>query len=166
MMKQIKTLLIATAMFVGANQMNAQSKIAHINVNELLAKMPEMTAAKAQLEKLSKTFDTEYKTMVDEYQTKMKKYESEAQTATEAVNGTRAKEMQDMGQRIQQYRDTAQKQLQDKETEVVKPIMDKARASITKVSKAKGFQYVLDSATLIVAEGQDLMADVKKDLGF
>jgi outer membrane protein len=166
MMKQIKTLLIATVMFFGASTMNAQTKTAHIDVSDLLSKMPQMTAAKAQLDKLSKTLDTEYSTMVTEYQTKMKKYEGEAQTATQALNETRAKEMQDMGQRIQQYRDDASKQLQTKEAEIVKPIMDKAKAAIIKVGKAKGFQYVMDSASLILADGPDLMVDVKKELGF
>lgn len=166
MMKQIKTLLIAAVMFLGANTMNAQTKTAHIDVNDLLAKMPEMTSAKAQLEKLNKTFETEYSTMVTEYQTKMKKYEGEATTQTEAINETRAKEMQDMGQRIQQYRDTAQKQLQEKEVEIVKPIMDKAKAAIVKVAKAKGYQYVMDSASLILADGPNLFDDVKKELKF
>jgi len=166
MMKQIKTLLIAAVMFFGASQMNAQTKTAHIDVNDLLAKMPEMTSAKAQLEKLNKTFDAEYSTMVTEYQTKMKKYEGEAATQTETINETRAKEMQDMGQRIQQYRDNAQKQMQEKEMEIVKPIMDKAKAAIVKVGKAKGFQYVLDSSSLILADGPNLMDDVKKELKF
>ncbi len=166
-MKQIKTLLTAAAfMLLGTTTMNAQSKIAYIDVNDLLAKMPEMTSAKAQLDKLSKTFDAEYGTMVTEYQTKMKKYEGEAPTATEAINETRAKEMQDMGQRIQQYRDSAQKQLQDKEMEIVKPIMDKAKAAIVKVGKAKGFQFVVDGASLILADGPNLMEDVKKELKF
>jgi outer membrane protein len=165
-MKQIKTLLIAAVMFFGASTMNAQTKVAHIDVQDLLSKMPEMTSAKAQLDKLSKTFDTEYGTMVTEYQTKMKKYEGEAATTTEAINETRAKEMQDMGQRIQQYRDSAQKQLQDKEQEIVKPIMDKAKAAIIKVGKAKGYQYVMDSASLILSDGPNLIEDVKKELKF
>jgi outer membrane protein len=166
MMKKIKTLLIATALFLGATTMNAQTKTAHIDVNDLLSKMPEMTSAKAQLEKLSKSLDGEYAKMVTEYQEKMKKYEAEAQTATQALNETRAKEMQDMGQRIQQFRDGASKQLQDKEAEIVKPIMDKAKAAIIKVGKAKGFQYVIDSASVILADGPDLMLDVKKELKF
>lgn len=165
-MKQIKTLLIAAVMFFGASTMNAQTKVAHIDVQDLLSKMPEITAANAQLEKLSKTFDTEYGTMVTEYQTKMKKYEGEAATATEAINETRAKEMQDMGQRIQQYRDTAQKQLQDKEQEVKKPIMEKVKAAIIKVGKAKGYQYVMDASSLILADGPNLFEDVKKELKF
>ncbi len=163
-MKQVKTLLIAAIMMLGASTMNAQSKTAHIDVQELLAKMPEMTAAKAQLETQSKTYDGEYSKMVTEYQTKMKKYEGEAATAGDAENEKRAKEMQEMGQRIQQYRDSAQKQLQDKETEIVKPIMDKAKAAIVKVAKAKGYQYVMDASSLIVAEGPNLLEDVIKEL--
>jgi outer membrane protein len=128
--------------------------------------MPEMTAAKAQLETLSKTLDTEYSKMVNEYQTKMKKYESEAQTAGDAENEKRAKEMQDMGQRIQQYRDSAQKQISEKEAEIVKPIMDKAKAAVVKVAKAKGYQYVMDASSLIVADGPNLFEDVKKELKF
>lgn len=165
-MKQIKSLLIAAVMFFGVSEMNAQSKVAHIDVQELLSKMPEMTAAKAQLETLSKTLDTEYSKMVNEYQTKMKKYESEAQTAGDAENEKRAKEMQDMGQRIQQYRDSAQKQISEKEAEIVKPIMDKAKAAVVKVAKAKGYQYVMDASSLIVADGPNLFEDVKKELKF
>ena len=40
------------------------------------------------------------------------------------------------------------------------------KASIVKVGKAKGFQYVLNSEGLLLADGQNLTADVKKDLGF
>ncbi|AMO20805.2 hypothetical protein B0A78_01605 [Flavobacterium columnare NBRC 100251 = ATCC 23463] len=166
MMKQLKSLLIATVMFLGISGMNAQSKTAHIDVQQLLSKMPEMTTAKAQLETLSKTLDAEYSKMVTEYQTKMKKYESEAQTAGDAENEKRAKEMQDMGQRIQQYRDNAQKQISDKETEVVKPIMEKAKTAVIKVARAKGFQYVMDSSALILADGPNLFEDVKKELKF
>lgn len=163
-MKQFKTLLIAGLMFLGASQMNAQSKIAHIDVQDLLAKMPEMVSANAQIKTLSDKFDAQYKTMVEEYQTKMKKYEAEAATAGDALNETRAKEMQDMGQRIQQFRDSAQKQLSDKEMEVKKPLIEKVKAAIIKVGKAKGYQYVADASAFILADGPDLMEDVKKEL--
>ncbi len=165
-MKQIKTLFIAALTLFGASTLMAQTKTAHIDVNELLGKMPEMVTAKAQLEKLSKTLDVEYTTMVTEYQNKMKKYEGEATTQTEAINETRAKEMQDMGQRIQQYRDGAQKQLQDKQMEIEKPIYDKIKVAIQKVGRAKGYQYVVDAAGLILADGPNLMDDVKKELKF
>src|SRR6187402_148410 len=123
MMKQFKTLVIVAIMIVSGNQaMNAQAKVAHVDVSEIMAKMPAMLEAQKQLEKLSGTYDTEYKTMVEEYQNKLKKYEQEATTVTEAVNDSRSKEVQDMQKRIVDYRDNAQKELQQKESDIVKPI--------------------------------------------
>ncbi len=167
MMKQFKTLAMVALLFIAGNQaMNAQAKTAHVDVSDLLSKMPAMLDAQKQLEKLSGTYDTEYKTMVEEYQNKLKKYEQEASTVTEAVNETRSKEVQDMQKRIVDYRDNAQKELQQKEADIVKPIMEKVKASIQKVGKAKGYQYVLNSEGLLLADGPNITADVKKDLGF
>nr|WP_314897646.1 OmpH family outer membrane protein [uncultured Flavobacterium sp.] len=166
-MKQIKTLLIAGILFFGANQtINAQAKTAHVDVSEIMSKMPAMLDAQKQLEKLSGTYDADYKKMVEEYQAKLKKYEAESATVTEAINGERSKEVQDMQKRIVDFRDNAQKELQQKESDIVKPLMEKVRTSIQKVGKAKGFQYVLDGSTLLLADGPNLTADVKKDLGF
>jgi outer membrane protein len=166
-MKQFKTLLIAAILFIGANQISsAQTKVAHVDVSEIMGKMPAILDAQKQLQTLGTTYDTDYKKMVDEYQAKLKKYEAESATATEAINGERSKEVQDMQKRIVDFRDNAQKELQNKESEIMKPIMEKVKASIAKVGKAKGFQYVLDSSTLLLADGTNITIDVKKDLGF
>lgn len=166
-MKQFKTLLIAAIFILGANQtINAQAKTAHVDVSEIMTKMPAMLDAQKQLDKLSTTYDAEYKKMVEEYQAKITKYKAESTTVTEAVNEGRSKEVQDMEKRIVEYRDNAQKQLQQKESDIVKPLMEKVRASIQKVGKAKGFQYVLDGSSLLLADGPNLTMDVKKDLGF
>ena len=142
-MKRLKSLLIAGVLFFGTMQtINAQAKTAHVDVNEIISKMPAMLDSQKQLEKLSATYDAEYKTMAEEYQAKIKKYDQEASTVTDAVNQTRQQEVQDLGKRITDYRDNAQKELQKKETDLVKPLMDKIRASIAKVGKAKGYQYV------------------------
>lgn len=168
-MKQIKTLLIALTLFVGT-QINAQAKIAHIDVQELMTSMPEMKTAQTQIDKIKEQYDKEYRTMVQEYQTKLQKYEQEAPTAGEATNEARSKEMQDMGGRIQQYQQSAAKELEQKQMDLLKPILEKAQAAIQKVAKAKGVNYVLDATSpgtlLFVDGGIDLMADVKKELKF
>ena len=166
-MKQIKTLLIAAILMLGANQtITAQAKTAHVDVSEIMTKMPAMLDAQKQLEKLSTTYDADYKKMVEEYQAKLKKYEAEAATVTEAINGDRSKEVQDMQKRIVDYRDNAQKELQQKESDIVKPLMEKVRASIQKVGKANLIIHLPQRSTLLLADGPNLTADVKKDLGF
>ena len=64
-MKKMKTILVALAIFVGATSfVNAQSKVAHINAQELIEAMPEYKAAQTSLEKVQKTYDTEIKAML------------------------------------------------------------------------------------------------------
>ena len=168
-MKQLRNLFIAIVLFFGAQEVNAQTKVGHIDVSALMTSMPAMKAAEAQLTKLREGYDTEYKKLVAEYQTKAAQYQKEAETAGDVLNQTRSQEMQDMGTRIQKYQDDASKSLQDKQIELQKPLTEKALAAIQKVARAKGVQYVLDSTVgsgVLLADGMDLLADVKKELGF
>ena len=53
--------------------------------------------------------------------------------------------------------------------DLMTPLLEKARDAITKVGKDQGFNYVVDSSPnggVILANGKDLLEDVKKELGF
>jgi outer membrane protein len=54
---------------------------------------------------------------------KLKKYEAESATVSDAINGDRSKEVQDMQKKIVDFRDNAQKN--KKESDIVKPLMEK-----------------------------------------
>lgn len=168
-MKQFKTLFIALALILGATSFaNAQTKVAHIATQELIESMPAYKSAMSQLEKLQKTYDAEIKDMLAEAQGTMQRYQAEAETKTEEENAKRAGELQATERRIQEHSQKARQDLQKKETDLIRPVIEKARVAIQKVAKAKGYQYVLDSTTgtgVILADGYDLMADVKKELG-
>lgn len=166
-MKHFKTLLLAAALCVGSiGFVGAQSKIAHINTQELIQAMPEMKDAKAQLETLSKTYQTDLQNMGTEFQNKVKQYDSEAATKTQEENTKRAQEVQTMEQNIRQYQAKAQQDLQKKEFDLLKPITEKAKDKILEVARAQGYEYVLDSSqgATIMADGKDLLPDVKKAL--
>lgn len=165
-MKRFKTLLFAAILFLGLTSfMQAQSKVAHINTQDLIQAMPEYKTAQSEIEKLGKTYEAEIKELATTLQNKMKQYDSEASSQTDEENSKRVQEVQGLEQNIRQYQSTAQQDLQKKEFELIKPITEKAKAAIDKVAKAQGFNYVLDAATLIVADGKDLINDVKAELG-
>ena len=168
-MKHLKTLLFAAALLIGTSFMNAQSKVAHINTQELVDAMPAMISAKAELEKLAKTYETDIKTMATELQNKVTQYDAEASTKTQEENTKRMTEVQGMETSIRQYQAQAQQELSKKEAELLEPILKRAKEAVVKVAKAQGFDYVLDSTAgqgVILADGKDLLADVKKELGF
>ncbi|MAN58540.1 MAG: hypothetical protein CMC08_01740 [Flavobacteriaceae bacterium] len=168
-MKKFKLVAVALVLFMGATSfVSAQTKVAHINTQELVEAMPQMKEAQNQLDKLRTTYDTEIKNMMKEYDGKIKQYDSEAGSKTDEENQKRVSEVQGMQNNIANYRQEAMKQLQQKEVDLLQPILEKARAAIQKVARAKGYLYVMDSTTgsgLILADGPDLMADVKKELG-
>lgn len=169
-MKQFKTFLFATALFLGATTLStAQSKVAHIDSQALIGAMPETKAAQADIEKLEKTYQTSIEEMITEYQNKIKRYDAEAATQTDDENAKRMTEVETMQRSIREYQGQAQEDLQKKQFELLKPITEKVKAAIIKVAKAQGYDYVLESTPnngiVIMAEGKDLIADVKKELG-
>ena len=165
-MKKMKSLFVAIMLFIGATSfVNAQSKIAHIDTQALAEAMPEMKAAQSQLEKLQRTYDTEIKTLSKEFETKLKQYEVEAESKTAEVNAKRAEEVQGMQANINAYRQGALEDLQKKQEDLIAPILEKARTAIQKVGRSQGYECVLDSSSLLLAEGKDLLVDVKKELG-
>ncbi|RSK39815.1 OmpH family outer membrane protein [Mangrovimonas spongiae] len=169
-MKNFKTLFFTAALFIGMMGFaQAQSKVAHISTQELISAMPETKAAEAEIEKLGKTYEADIQSMITEYQNKAKQYEAEVDTKTDEENQKRGLELQTMQQNIQQYRGTAQQEMQKKELDLLKPITERAKAAILKVARAQGFDYVLDSSQgsgVIMSDGKNLLDDVKKELGF
>ena len=169
-MKQLKTFVIAIALVIGASSYaNAQSKVAHINVQQLVNEMPETKSAQAEIKKLEQTYRADLESSAKELQNLYTKYQNEAATKTKEENEKRAEDVRQRELNIRQAEQMAGKELQEKQVELLQPIIQKANDAIQKVAKAQGFNYVLDASNgsgVIFADGKDLMADVKKELGF
>lgn len=147
----------------------AQSKVAHIDTQQLFAEMPEVIAAQKELEKLEKTYTTDIENSLKEFQAKAQSYAADVENQTEITNQARQKELESLQQNIQGFRETAAQDLQKKQVEMMRPLYDKARQAIEKVAAALGFDYVLDASQgggVLVANGKNIMPEVKKELGF
>lgn len=169
-MKNVKKIVVAMLLFVTVTSfVNAQSKVAHINVTELLQQMPEMTAAQAELKKLQETYRSDIQGAMTELQNKSTQYQNESTSKTREENEKRVLELQEIQKNIEGVEQAAMQDMQKKQAELFAPISDRAKAAIEKVAAAQGFDYVMDSTQgggLIVAKGKDLLPDVKVELGF
>ena len=147
----------------------AQSKVTHIDFQKLVGEMPEVIAAQEEIQKLEKDYTNEIEASLKELQTKMQNYSADAENQTDLTNQKRQQELQGMEQNIQQFRQTALQDVQKKQADLLRPLIEKARAAVEKVATAKGFDYVMDSSqgsSVLMAKGKDLMAEVKTELGF
>lgn len=167
----MKALVVAIALMVGSVAITQaqDSKIAHIATQELLEQMSAFKTANDELQKIETAYDAEIKEMTTALQKKYEQYGREVDTQTDEENMRRTQEVEETKNAIMTFRQNAARDLQKKQGELLKPVIEKARETIQKVAREKGFDYVLDSTTgasgVLLADGYNLMPDVKKALG-
>ncbi|WP_298782472.1 OmpH family outer membrane protein [uncultured Polaribacter sp.] len=168
-MKNFKTLLLIAVFTLGIGGVANAQKTGHIDFEKLVAEMPQTKKLKLDIEKLGKTYQDEIEGMGKKLEAKIQKYTTESQTQAKEINDTRAKEVQQERARYEGLRQTAYEEMQKKQNNGLKPIIEKARKAIEDVAAAKGIVYVLDSTVgkgLLVSKGEDLYGAVKAKLGF
>ncbi len=165
-MRTIKqTLLILAVVFTGTV---FGQKLGHINSNELLMAMPERNNVEAEIKKYAQELESQLSTMTKEYQSKVQNYQSKEATMTESIKQDKIKEITNLEDRISEFQQTAQKDLQAKEEQLLKPIIDKAKNAIEQVAKENNYTYIFDSGVgvlLYQKDSDDIMPMVKKKLG-
>ncbi len=158
---QVLTIFLIT----GFGSLVQAQKMAHIDSEKLLSLMPE----KAVIEKTLMAEADKHKVAIEKMQKDLQviyvKYEAEQAKVSNEVNQTRSKELQDKQKKMGDYQQMAAKEVAKKEEELFRPVLQKAQNAINEVAKLKGFDYVFLSSALVVANGYDLLADVKTKLG-
>lgn len=147
----------------------SQTKVAHIDTYELITNMPEMLEVQKQLEQYGNELQNDIREMEAALRARIELYQSEVPDKTDEENKERLEEIQGMEDNIRLYMNQVYQDMQKKEQELTKPILDKAIKVIQEVGKENGFDYVLDSTKnqgVLLADGYDLMEKVKIKLGF
>ena len=148
---------------------NAQTlKFGHINSADLIQLMPETKQSDSTLRKFGESLDGQLKTMTAEYQNKLQKYQSGRDSFPDFVRADREKELEDLGNRIQDFQQTAQESIQQKKEDLYGPILKKADQAIKDVAKEKGYSYIFDTSAgsvLYAQDSDDVMSLVKTKMG-
>ena len=167
MTKSIKLAALIILLAAGVSQ--AQSlKFGHINSTTLLSLMPETKVADSTLQKFGASLESQLKTMTNEYQSKVGEFRANEATMAEPIKEAKAKEINDLEQRIQDFQDSAQQSLQKKKEEIYTPIIKKAEDAIKGIAKEKSYSYIFDTSVGVVLyaqESDDILPQVKTKLG-
>jgi len=166
-MKKILFLLVIAISVSTFGQ--GKQKFGHINSNDLLQAMPENQQARDALQQHSKELETQLMAMQAELEQKYNDYLSKKDSLSQLIQQTRESELNDLNNRIQSFQQTAQKDLQAKEAELLQPIIEKARNTIREVAKEQGYTYVFDTSTGALVfwpeDSDDILPLVKAKLG-
>ena len=162
---------IAVILFVGITaSVSAQApKFGHIDLQALIQVMPERAEAETKFNAFQGDLEEVFGELQKDLQTAMSEFETMGDDVSDIKKNAKVAEIQDMQQRIQNYQQTAQQQLQEKQAELLQPVFDKAELAIEEVAKEKGLIYVFDIGTKVVLyksnESMDVLPLVKTKLG-
>jgi len=148
---------------------SAQSKFGHVDYSTILTNMNGIDS----IQTIVLNFRTELQTigeqMVKELEEKQAALEKLANDpkASQSVLKIRRDELLDLHKRFQEFQQTAELDLQEKQIEVMQPFQTKLSEAIKKVAKANNYNYIFDvTPTLLFYTATDDLTDkVKSELG-
>ncbi len=171
-MKALSRLVICAVLIVAGTSLYGQTskyKFGHINSQELISLMPERDSAQLRLEKYVNQLQDQLEAMQVEYQNKVQKYVAEEKNYTDLIRQNKEQELSDLQERIQNFQNSAQEDMQRMQSQLMQPIIQKAEKAVKDVAKENGFTYVFDLSTGAVVyfseDSQDILPLVKKKLG-
>jgi len=161
--------IVAVLLFIVASvTVSAQTpKFGHIDLQGLVQVMPEYKTSQDDFSAYQGEMEEVLGEMQKNYQTKLTELEQLGEDVSEIKRNAKIGELQDIQQRTQQYSQTAQGKLQQKQSELLKPVYDKAQAAIEEVAKEKGLLYVFEANSLLFKSNEsiDVLPLAKTKLG-
>ncbi len=168
-MKNLFRISLLMVLLLGINaNVFSQAKLGHIDTNQLLGQMPGREAAQLELEQYAKDLESTFTALQGEFQTKYQDFLENQESLSQLIRQTREQELVSLQERIQQFQESAQQDIMDKENQLLKPIIDQARQAINDVAKENGYTYIFDTSTGVVLyseAGDNIMELVKAKIG-
>jgi outer membrane protein len=165
----ILTFIIAGILGLAPDSMKAQ-KFGYLNSQALLAELPEVKQADANLQALQTQLEKKGQQMVQELEGKYKdlqRREQSGEISPKALEDE-SKKLKEQEGELQKYEQDVQKQLQTKKQEMLQPLIDKVNAAIKQVAQEGQYTYIFDSSAgmlLYAQDSMDVTASVKAKLG-
>ena len=143
-------------------------KFGHVNTQEIMQAMPEVTKARTDIEALAKQYEADLKSMQDEYQKKAEAFEKEQASLPANIKQRREQELAEMQQKIYQSYQDNQQALAKEQQEKMQPIQTKVMDAIKAVGQAGGYVYIMEMGSQLYISSTlstDVTKDVKAKLG-
>lgn len=158
-------LLLTCALFVNAQ---TKPKFGHINSADFITKMPGYDTIQTKYKAYYAELENTHKAMKTELETKYQEYLANKANMTELIRSFKEKEISDLQMRLEEFEASISDELQDKETALTKPLLDRFRKAVEDVAKEGKYTYIFDTRLpiLLFAEPSEDITDlVKAKLG-
>ena len=146
-MKRLLLTLAACVMFilVSGTFSFAQQKIGHIDTQAILQLMPERDSAAKVYEKFNDEIKKNYESMNVVYNNLLETYTKQKDSLSAFIVKAKEAELIDMRDKITNFQNVAQQELDKKQNDLMAPIIAKLKNAIKTVAESNKFTYILDT---------------------
>lgn len=166
----LASLLLSAALVAGAEAQTAP-KFGNIDMARVYELMPESQAIEEELAQVQAAYENEIQKMGEDYQLKVNDFVAVQQSLDHNIAEARAQEIEQLQQRIQQFRERAAESLREQRRIKTAPLIERVSAAIQAVGERFGYTYIFDlkQAGIMYFSPQqcdDVFPFVKAELGF
>lgn len=168
-MKTIFRSLVLVAILSISFSASAQ-KFGYLNTQELIASVPSVKEANANIETYRKQLQGKYENMIKSLQTKYQALEAKQKSGeiSPVQLEAEAQTLKTEEQKIAEFEQSSQQKIAQKGETLLKPLRDKIQKAIDEVAAENGYDYIFDASMGVILYADkvtDVSALVKTKLG-
>ena len=154
-MNKIKLFVVALLVVAGFSA--SAQKTGYINVNQVVALMPEVRKIDSSLQRFqADSLNPQFAYMVSEYNRKDSLANGKDSLKTPApTRAVMRQELEGLAYQIQNWQGIVQQELEAKQNQLLQPIYVRVMDALNAVAKENGYAYVYDQQALLVAPPAD-----------
>lgn len=134
----------------------------------VIESMPEMAEVQTNFQKAQKDYEDHLEGLQVELNNKVNDYQKASATLSESIKQLRQREIQELQERLQQYYQIAQEELEKTQMDLMAPLQEKANTAIKKVCKDGGIVVAFGTGTVAYIDETatvDITEKVKTEVG-
>jgi outer membrane protein len=169
----MKRILVTLALIAGITLSATAQKIAYVNTEYILKKIPAYKTAQDQMDKISQQYEKEIESKYQKLEEMYKSYQADKVLLTDDMKQRRENDIitkEKEAKELQRQYFGQGGTLDKKKDELIKPIQDKIAASIKDIATQDGYAIIFDAASnpamLFTAPRYDLSDKVLEKMGY
>lgn len=144
-MKYLVTVLI---LFLALSaSLTAQPRVGYMNPQLVLDNLPEKEAIERQLNRFLDNREAEFEQKAIEFQNRLARFQQEVPNLSESEIQRRQQELQVMDQELEQFQIQVQRELEQRQAELLGPVLQDMNMIIESIAREMNLDYVLNEAT-------------------
>lgn len=125
----------------------SEMNIGYVDPQAIMMSMPEMAAIERRLQNFVQRKREEFTEKEANFRREVEEYQQKLAVISEQAQRQEEERLAQMNLELQEFQQTFQQEIQERQAELIGPLLDKIQGAIDQVASSRNLTYVLNSVT-------------------